>query len=276
MNIVNGWIDEAIEIDYGQKSMSRAQLKPSHIVLHGTAGGTTAQGIANYFATSDVTASAHIIIDQAGSIVQGISMDVAAWGNGILDHPRISFPASINPNLYTISIEHVKAHTDNSDQLTPLQKIASFRVIQAICNHYGIDKKRGDSFSGIIEHADLDSVTRSRCPGPYPWDELLQFLKTGGQPVAPNKWQIADAEHEWKSTAALFGGTSPIYTSGIAERWRDHVYAGSRIGPPLTTEYDSTDWAGNAIKVQQFAHARCEWRVDGSSCRWFDASGEIE
>jgi N-acetyl-anhydromuramyl-L-alanine amidase AmpD len=274
MKIVGGWLDVAQEIDYGAKSESRAQLKPSHIVLHGTAGGRTAQGIATYFALSQVQASAHLIIDAVGTIVQGISMDMAAWGNGILDHPRISLPA-INPNLYSISIEHVKASTDNSDQLTDAQKQASFRVIECICDHYGIPKRRGDSFGGIIEHADLDSVSRARCPGPYPWNELLAFLK-GAPPVAtPNQWQIADAKKEWECTASLFGGSPLSYSTGIAQAWRARVYAGQRLGAPITAEYDSTDWSGNAIKVQQFVNARCEWRVDGSSCRFFDARGEI-
>lgn len=137
----------------------------------------------------------------------------------------------------------------------------------------------------------------ARPPCPLPWQRYtwLQFTdKAGGipgiggavdcniflggthTPMGPNKWQIADAEREWKSTSALFGGTAPTYTSGIAEMWRDHLYAGSRLGPPLSQEYDSADWGGNPIKVQQFAHARCEWRVDGTSCRWFDARGEIE
>jgi N-acetyl-anhydromuramyl-L-alanine amidase AmpD len=270
-----GWLDVAIEIDYIQKSMSRAGLKPTHIVLHATAGGSSAQNIANYFATGSEPASAHFVIGQDGTIVQGVNCNAAAWGNGIVDHPRIALPPGINPNLYTISIEHVKPSTDNSDQLTASQSQSSFLLVQALCDHYQIPKRAGDLFGGIISHADIDSISRARCPGPYPWNELWAFLK-GGATLAPNKWQIADAQAEWQSTEALFGGTAPAYTSGIASVWRDHLYAGSRLGPPLSAEYDSADWGGNPIKVQQFLHARCEWRVDGTSCRWFDASGEIE
>ncbi len=273
----DGWLDIAVEIDYIDKSQSRAGLRPTHIVLHGTAGGVRAEDIAhNVFQDPAVIASAHFIIGQDGAIVQGIPCSLAAWGNGIVDLPRITLPGAINPNFYTISIEHCKPSTDNSDQLTPAEQQSSFRLVQALCEHYAIPKRRGDTQGGIISHADIDSVNRARCPGPYPWDALLQFLNGGQKNVAPNKWQIADAQAEWESTAALFGGTAPTSTSGIASVWRDHLYAGSRLGPPLTSEYDSADWGGNAIKVQQFAHARCEWRVDGTSCRWFDASGEVE
>jgi len=190
----------------------------------------------------------------------------------------MSLPPAINPNLYTISIEHVKPSTDNSDQITTAQKAASFQLVQAICDHYNVPKRPGDIFGGIISHADIDSVSRARCPGHYPWGELWTFLKGGQPPVVtpPSKYQIADAAAEWNSTAALFpGSAAPNYTSGISQAWRQRLYAGQRMGPPLTNEYDSTDWGGNAIKVQQFTNARCEWRVDGSSCRFFDARGEL-
>lgn len=271
-----GWLDAAQEIDYTSKSESRAGLRPSHLVLHGTAGGSSAAGVAIWFQTGGELASAHIIIDQTGTIVQGVPCSLAAWGNGIIDQPRITLPAAINPNLYTISIEHVKPSLDNSDQLTIPQKQASFRVIQAICDHYNIPKRRGDLFGGIIEHADIDSQSRAHCPGPYPWNELWTFLKGGQQTMTPNQWQCNDAQKEWNSTAHLFAdGKSPSYFSGIAQAWRNRVYAGQRLGPPLTEEYDSTDWGGNPIRVQLFANARCEWRTDGSSCRFFDAHGEL-
>jgi N-acetyl-anhydromuramyl-L-alanine amidase AmpD len=180
MKIVDGWIDTATEIDYGNKSMDRQGYRPTHIVLHGTAGGTSSEVIANYFKTSNVDASAHIIIGTDGEVTQGISMDVAAWANGVIDQPTIPWPANVNPNLYTISIEHCKPSTDNSDQLTDAQKQASFQVIQTICDYYHIAKMRGNINGGIVSHADFDMVNRARCPGPYPWDELITYLNQSG------------------------------------------------------------------------------------------------
>ncbi|TMC17094.1 MAG: N-acetylmuramoyl-L-alanine amidase [Chloroflexi bacterium] len=187
MKIVDGWVDDAVEIDYQSKSMSREGYKPTHVVLHGTAGGSKAENTANYFKTSTVDASAHLIIGQDGTIVQGISMDDAAWGNGILLNPRLPFPANVNPNYYTISIEHCKPSTDNSDQLTEAQKQSSFKLVKTICEYYNIPKRRGDAISGIVEHADFDSINRARCPGPYPYSELMKFLAEGTAGV-PHGW----------------------------------------------------------------------------------------
>lgn len=268
-----GWLDIAIEIDYVNKSQDREGQHPTHVVLHGTAGGSSAQNIANYFATGTEQASAHFIIGQDGTIVQGVPCSLAAWGNGIVDLPRITLPPGINPNFYTISIEHCKPSIDNSDQLTMAQQQSSFQLVQALCDHYNIPKRRGDQLGGIISHADIDSVSRARCPGPYPWTDLIAFL--GGQAVTPNKYQIADAATEWQSTSMLFpGGTAPSYTTGIAKAWMARVYTGQRLGPPLTGEIDSVDWGGNPIKVQQFLRARCEWYANGTA-RFFDGRGEI-
>lgn len=178
----NGWLDEAIEIDYLNKSMDRQGYGITHIVLHGTAGGSSAQAIGEYFRDSNVDASAHIVIDQLGVIVQGVPLSLAAWGNGILTPGHAPYlPGDINPNLYTVSIEHVKSSTDNSDALTDAQKQKSFEVIQCICDTYGVPKRAGDATGGIIRHADIDPVNRARCPGPYPLDELWTFLGQGGQ-----------------------------------------------------------------------------------------------
>src|SRR5580765_6772950 len=138
----NGWLDEAIEINYLNKSEDRQGNKIKYLIIHGTAGGTSAQGIANFFATGSEQASAHIVIDQQGTIVQGVPLSLAAWGNGPIDgtpadnlgfrtesdgvHRDAWWDPNLNPNFITVSIEHVKAHDDNSDELTPAQQAASF------------------------------------------------------------------------------------------------------------------------------------------------------
>lgn len=192
MQIVDGWVDVAEEVDVLDNSMSRNGYKPTHIVLHSTAGGSSAENIGAYFQSTvsgSNPVSSHFVIGQDGTIVQCVSCDVAAWANGALIKPRFAFPAGVNPNLYTISIEHVKPSTDNSDALTAAQAQASFQLIQLLCDTYGIPKQAGDARSGIISHADLDSVNRARCPGPYPWDALWAFLKGGSIVNVPQGWK---------------------------------------------------------------------------------------
>lgn len=274
MRLVNGWLDVAVEIDYLNKSMPREGFVPTYIVLHGTAGGSSAQNIAHYFATSDVQASAHFIIGQDGIICQGCPTTLAAWGNGVLTAGHASYlPDTINPNYYTISIEHVKPSVDNSDQLTTQQQQASFELIDVLCRSYNIPRRAGDAHGGIIRHADIDPVNRARCPGPYPFDALWKFLSGGDKPVIITPNMEKSAQDEWNSTAYLFGGTPPRYDSGIAQAWRNCVYAVKNPGPPLTPEYHSVDWSGKAIVVQEFAHSRCEW--DGSA-HWYDSRGPVE
>lgn len=181
MRIVDGWIDEAIEIGYDNKSMSRQGYKVTHLVLHGTAGGSSAEGIANYFATSDVQASAHIIIGQDGHIVQGVSMNDAAWGNGVVTEGHASWLPPGNPNFWSISIEFVKSATDNSSELTAIQAQKGFEVIKCICDAYSIPKRFADGRGGICKHADIDPVNRSRCPNVFPWTNLWNYL--AGQPA---------------------------------------------------------------------------------------------
>jgi N-acetyl-anhydromuramyl-L-alanine amidase AmpD len=257
------------------------------LIIHSTAGGSSAEAIGAWFQNSAAQAAAHYVIGRDGTIVQCVQESNAAWGNGIISGPAgvggdgvhhdawwdyaPLWGGAPNPNPVTISIEHVKPHDDNSDALTEPQRASSFALVKNICQRHNIPMRQANAAGGITGHFSMDPVSRSRCPGPYPWDSLWTYLK--GSTV--NKWQIADALKEWQSTAVLFGGVAPNYSSGIAQVWTQRISRGQRLGPPITGEYDSADWSGNPIKVQQFAHARCEWRVDGSSCRWFDAHGEI-
>lgn len=222
MKIIDGWIDEAIEVNVMGSSMSRNGYRPTHLVMHGTAGGTSAVGIGNYFKSKEGDpvngASSHIVIDQAGNIVQCVSFLVAAWGNAPLNAPRISFAnASANPNFWTISIEHCKASTDNSNELTAAQKAASFKVAKLICETYGIPKRYGDGNGGVIAHADINSIDRSRCPGPYPWDELFKYLNSEGDDMAQVRISVGIGsrfEDKGGGRWLLKGSNPAIYLGG--------------------------------------------------------------
>jgi hypothetical protein len=195
----NGWLNEAIEIDYLEKSESRQGYKPTHLVLHGTAGGERAEDIAtNIFQNPAYAASTHFVIGKDGHIVQGVPCSLAAWSNGFIASPRIPWNPNINPNLYCISIEHCKnqknaaGQYDNSDPLTSLQQTSSFRLVKAICEEYGIPKRRADVHGGICEHADFDTVNRSHCPGPYPYDGLWPYLNGDSSMGVPLGWTDKD------------------------------------------------------------------------------------
>lgn len=224
MKIIDGWLDTAIEINCKHKSMARYGYMPTMIVLHGTAGGSSAENVASWLQTSDVQASAHFVIGPDGHVVQCVSCNAAAWANGVLTPGHAPYlPQLVNPNLYTISIEHVKASTDNSNQLTQPQQDASFKLIECLCDTYKIPKRPADANGGILSHADLDPVNRSRCPGPYPHDQLYAYLnRSKNMPqYGPgsndfNSWFVDQGDGTWrckKNGAIVMGGNLSYYRS---------------------------------------------------------------
>ena len=227
--------------------------KKSFIILHGTAGGDTAQGIANYFKGTEGTAnpvSSHYIVGKDGTIVQCIAEKDGSYGNGIVNNPNWTN----NPNYYTISIEHVKSTSDNSEPLTPAQQAASFALIKDICQRNGIGMHDADDKTGITGHFSIDPVNRSRCPGTFPWDALWAYLNGGNTMNVPQGW--SDDGHTLKApdgTPVVFG-------------FRDHVL-NSNWDPanvPLEAEHhdlilEQSNTALGAGQSQMFRWKRLEY-----------------
>ncbi|GCF09578.1 peptidoglycan recognition protein family protein [Dictyobacter arantiisoli] len=174
----------AIWMPNGNAFLGRTGLQPRYVILHGTAGGVSAQNIATYFAStqgSDNPVSSHYVIGQDGTVVQCISESDGAWANGVLSTGHAAFwDPSINPNNLTISIEHCKPSLDNSDALTPQQQAASFKLIYDICQRWQIPLHNANASGGITGHFSIDPVNRSNCPGPYPWNALWAYLDAQG------------------------------------------------------------------------------------------------
>jgi hypothetical protein len=61
--------------------------------------------------------------------------------------------------------------------------------------------------------------------------------------------------------------------TGIYQAWVTALTQGKQYGPPVTPEYSSVDWDGNPIIVQEFAHARCEWR--NGTAAWYSFNGGL-
>jgi N-acetyl-anhydromuramyl-L-alanine amidase AmpD len=98
----------------------------------------------------------------------------SAWGNGIVTAGHDPWWGTRgNPNLETISIEHVKTGVRNQDALTPAQTVASFCLIAYLCAKYAIPRRRAAAVGGITGHASIDPVQRAFCPGTYPWEQLF-------------------------------------------------------------------------------------------------------
>jgi len=169
--------------------------KPKWLIIHGTAGGSSAQSIAQYFQGAGV--SSHYVIGTDGQIVQCNNESDGAWTNGAVapgHDPWWSETNTPNPNNVTISIEHCKPDTTNAIAITPAQQASSFWLIKDICQRNSIPMRLADASGGITGHYSLDPVNRSRCPGTYPWAELWAYLK-GNHPQPEEKPIMLDLNH---------------------------------------------------------------------------------
>lgn len=228
----------------------RNGLRPAYIIVHGTAGGSNAEAIANYFASTQGTGnpvSSHYVIGQDGEIVQCVSENDGAWANGILTAGHDSWwNPNINPNNITISIEHCKPAQDNSTPLTQAQQDASFTLIKHICQRWSIPMQAADANGGITGHFSLDPINRRNCPGPYPWDALWAFLKEDNTLLNLNdpvvKTFFTDAGHgAWRcrqNGVVLFGGNLQFYRSNGGP---------ALLGLPLTNEIYLPQYQNTAI-----------------------------
>ncbi len=210
----------------------RSGFKPKWLILHGTAGGATAEAIASWFQDPDAQAAANYVIGRDGTVAQCVRESDAPWANGIISGPAgISgdgvhhdswWDSGINPNLLTISIEHCKPSSDNSDSLTEPQRASSFALIKHICERHNIPMRQADASGGITGHFSMDPVNRSRCPGPYPWDDLWAYLKGGAMGVpngwkddgkvltAPNGYSVTDGFRQWVLAHSWDAGNLPL------------------------------------------------------------------
>src|SRR5258708_39523626 len=76
-----------------------------------------------------------------------------------------------NLNLCTFSIEHVDVTIDNSETPTQAQLNSSFSLVLWLCQQFGVTADR------IKPHSSLDPITRALCPGNYPLDSLLTYIR---------------------------------------------------------------------------------------------------
>jgi N-acetyl-anhydromuramyl-L-alanine amidase AmpD len=191
----------AIAIPNNNYFPNREGHTPRYVIIHGTAGNTSAQSVAQFFQSTEGSngpVSSHYIIGVDGTVVQCVSEKDGAWANGVITGPPgISgdtihhdpwWDSGINPNDLTISIEHCKAHDDNSDLVTGAQMAASFMLVKHICQRHNIPMRAADAQGGITGHYSIDPVDKSRCPGPYPWAALWDYLQEGDTMI-PAGWK---------------------------------------------------------------------------------------
>jgi len=144
------------------------------IVIHITAGAFP--GCLNWMKNPVSKASANYLVTRTGRIIQLVRDEDSAWANGGVKKPnwRLLIPR-VNPNRYTISIEHEGYGANGGDgTLTEPQYQATLWLHRQLIKKYDLPVDQDH----IIGHYRIDSVNRPNCPGPkFPWDRLFADLK---------------------------------------------------------------------------------------------------
>jgi N-acetyl-anhydromuramyl-L-alanine amidase AmpD len=266
----NGWVDTASEYNLMQNSMSREGYKPTHLVVHGTAGGTYGNDVIAYMGTADV--STHFVISVDGTIWQAVSADVSAWANAPLNAPHLNFDnANVNPNYWTLSIEFCKPDTTNVINITNDQLTSGIALVKLICETYGIPKKRGDGHSGIISHADINSIDRAMCPGTFPWDALITGINGTNQPTQGGTKVTTTIPNGWHDNGTTLTASNGIpVTDGFRTYILTHAWDGNNY--PLEPARGLTPLELSNTALGGGTRLTCRWTV----LEWTSKHGVFE
>lgn len=143
---------------------SRQGFQPRAIVIH-IAQGTT-EGAYHWFGqyNPNPQVSSHYIISKQGVVTRFVGEEYAAWHAGGVSQPSEPFRKHhdpfINPNLYTIGIEH-EGFTGQKFEEPMLKALQA--LTYDIAKRYGWQKL--EHGKNILGHNDINSVTRGSCPG---------------------------------------------------------------------------------------------------------------
>lgn len=138
-------------------SAGRFGYKPEAIVIHIAEGYL--DGAYSWFNNASSQVSSHYMVGRNGAIWQFVKDEDTAWHAGGVNNPNWSlFKPGVNPNFYTIGIEH-EGFTGEKWSNEMYQ--ATAELIAFLCAKFSIDLDRNH----IIGHNQINSVSRKNCPG---------------------------------------------------------------------------------------------------------------
>jgi|GEM_PF-791620 len=250
--MTDGWYPSATkkQIVSNNFDVGRSGQKVIAVVLH-IADGQLA-GVFPTFNDPNAQKSAHFCIGKQGEVEQYVSINDTAYGNGLAwkngqwFNPRgiqvnpswQDIIAKVNPNQYTISIEH---EGKPEDLWTQPMYDANNRVLQWIAGEIGI-QSTGD-FQYVVHHTlighnEINPVDRPNCPGPnVQWDKIAADANGGDmpvdQPIDPN---VDGAAKSAQTAAVAKKPWMPINDGGALYKFA----LKNNLGYPQTDEFDFT------------------------------------
>lgn len=214
-------------------SSNRGGIVPICIVNHISAGSMGSMD--NWFTTpNNKKSSAHFGVAKDGRIHQYVKIERMAWANGLaMDNLRaatapIVFDKKINPNLYSVSIEHEGTDGD----LTEAQFQASVWLHHYIREY--VKQVWGfvipfDSYH-VIGHFQIDKINKPNCPGPkFPWNRLYETLNL----VEGEEEEIQMEQWQWKMLGDALDG---LFRKGLLSdyKWAEKAYSGTLTATELS------------------------------------------
>ncbi len=158
---------------------------PDTIVNH-ISQGSKESCIDWFTSVKNTQSSAHFLVCKNGDIYQFVKIEDMAWSNGLyLEDIKKAKSLkvknrNINPNRYTISIEHEGLYESTEGELTEKQLNSSIclhkHIIDYVYNKYkkiiSVDRKN------IIGHYEIDPIRKPYCPGEkFPFKKIIKKIK---------------------------------------------------------------------------------------------------
>lgn len=212
-------------------SAKSKKLKTVAIVNHIMSGSLT--GTDSWFANPASKVSSHFGVGKNGEIHQYVDLKNPAWANGGVNKPDWSLYSGLNPNNYTVSIEH---EGESGDVMPEAQYQATLALHRWLIGELGIPV----TMDNIIGHYRIDPVNKANCPGSgFPWDRLFKDLE-GGNDVekvvvyfTPGDYSAALAVSNKLGGVAMFcrNGAAAVHPDAMAAKQVFNI-GGPELGHP--------------------------------------------
>jgi len=200
---------------------SRDGNVPVIIVNHISEG--SAISCINWFTTpNNKVSSTHFLVGKDGSIYQFVPIEEMAWGNGLKSEGvrssklKIIKERGVNPNLYSVSIEHEGIYHETKGALTKEQLDATIWLHRYIINY--VKKKYGIAIAPdrthILGHYEIDPIRKPLCPGEkFPFQAIIDALSKD-ESVPFN-----DIKNHWAKEHIV-----KLYEKGVVSGFSDGTY----------------------------------------------------
>ncbi|MGH7505190.1 MAG: N-acetylmuramoyl-L-alanine amidase [Longimicrobiales bacterium] len=232
MAVVAKWIGSP------NRSKGRGGFRPEAIVIHIMEG--TLAGTDNWFLNPVSQVSAHYGVGRNGEIHQYVAEGDAAWHAGrVYGSEWSGRKPRVNPNLYTIGIEH--EGNANSEWPHAMYE-ASAALIREIAHRWSIPLDR----EHVIGHREI--YARKTCPGSkVDLDRLIAMARADA--VDPDRYNLVEQSGTVTTRVDLnLRKSAPTTATTVVHT----IPAGSAV--------EHTGWTSNGLAVNGNAH----WYRDGT------------